>query len=170
MDRRILERIFDRFMVPADAGVPDDAWLRTDAVCWEPLEWGSPRTLTGPAADMDDPGQVLQQAYEVTFFTTAAPGARIVACTYASQTSEACWKGIRFTYTTAAAPDGFYTAWEGDPYDQAYEGAGSADRAAQELAKLMASDPGWAMATLPGIFEWDGQQFGTAIHAEAGEP
>jgi hypothetical protein len=106
----------------------------------------------------------------VVFMTPAAQGARIAVCTYAAETQEAYRKGIRYTYDTEGDGHPFYTGWERDPEDWAYESSSAADTAALGLAVLMARDPGWAAATMPGIFDWDGRRFDTVIRDSDGAP
>jgi hypothetical protein len=169
-DRRGLVRVFDRFMMPADVGESGDEWLRTDAVRWEPFGWSVPGTLLGAAADMNDDGQAGWAAYKVIFTSPSVPGAEITVCTYAAEGQGSYWKGIRYTYTTTAAPDWSFTLWEKDPEDQAYGGVGAADTAALDLALRIARNPDWARATLTEIFDWDGRRFDTAARDSDGAP
>jgi len=117
---------------------------------------------------MGDDGQVGLAAYETVFTSPDVAGAGIAICTYVCATSEAFWNGVRFTYSTETAPGWSYTGYESDPYDFAHGSYAEADRAAAELARMMGLARRWAAVTMPGIFDWDGQQFDTAIPA-AGE-
>ena len=152
--------------------VTDDEWLPAGAVRWEPLAWGVATSLEGDDADMDDQGQAIPLAWRVIFVSQDAPGAELTIWTYAAETSEAHWKGIRYTYTTTDAPGWSYTGWEQDPEDRAYGSLGDAVQGAIDLAfqisreptPAMGPGPGWAASTLPGIFDWDGRRFDTTIH------
>ena len=150
------------------ADVIDD-WLYTDQVRWEPLRHAICRPLCGPAADMDDDGHAGECAYETIFATESVPGAEIAICAYAVEGQESYWRGIRYTYTTTAAPGWSFSLWEGDPYDQAYGSLGAADTGAADLALQIGRDPGWARAALSQIFDWDGRRFDTSIHASGEE-
>lgn len=130
-----------------------------EATAWQPAD-PDYEILTGEDADMDDDGQATDHAYLAVFGYAAAPDALISIATYVTHARDGGYGlGLRYDYTAGGTENWVYAGYADDPEGDVFDDVGDAETEAADWASVLAGGSATAIASLPAVFEWDGEPF-----------